>query len=95
VLVRNPYDENWKASVDGRLVPVLAADYLVQGIPVARGNHTILLSYEDPTIGYGLAGTAASVGLLFAIAIGLALRSRQVKPSQSGADDVVGQPERR
>ena len=80
VLVRNPYDENWKASVDGRPVPVLAADYLVQGIPVARGNHTIQLSYEDPTIGYGLAGTAASGGLLFAIAIGLALQAGRSNP---------------
>ncbi len=53
VLVRNPYDENWKASVDGKPVPVLAADYLVQGIPVARGHHTILLSYEDPPSGTG------------------------------------------
>ena len=77
VIVRNPYDENWKASVDGKPVAVLAADYMVQGIPVARGEHTIVLSYEDPTIGYGLAGTGASICLLLGFAIGLTIKGRR------------------
>src|SRR5207249_11767919 len=54
VLVRTPYDQNWHASVDGETAQVLAADYVVQGIPVPAGDHTIVLSYTDPSVRYGL-----------------------------------------
>jgi hypothetical protein len=90
VIVRNPYDENWKASVDGKPVQVLAADYLVQGIPVARGKHTIVLSYEDPIIGYGLAGTGASICLLLGIAIGLTLKRRREERALQVRQDRAG-----
>jgi hypothetical protein len=87
VLVRTPYDQNWHASVDGAPAPVLAADYVVQGIPVPRGNHTIMLSYADPSIGYGLAGTAAAIGVLLAAAIVLGLRARRAGSSSPPGDD--------
>jgi len=77
VLVRTPYDQNWHASVDGEPAQVLPADYVAQGIPVPAGNHTIVLSYTDPSIGYGLAGTAAAIGALLAAAITFGLRARK------------------
>jgi len=76
VVVRNTYDPNWHASVDGRPVQVLPADYLVQGIPVPAGSHVVHLWYDDPTIGYGLAGSAASIGVLLGAALVLRLRRR-------------------
>jgi hypothetical protein len=81
-LVRNSYDPNWHATEDGRAVPVLAADYILQGIPVGPGHHTILLAYRDPSIGLGLAGSALS---LAALLIGsLVLRGRRRAPVPSG-----------
>jgi Bacterial membrane protein YfhO len=80
VLVRTPYDQNWHASVDGETAQVLAADYVVQGIPVPAGDHTIVLSYTDPSVGYGLAGTAAAICALLAAAIALGLRARKARP---------------
>jgi len=68
VLVRNVYDPNWHATVDGRPVRVLPADYLVQGIPVPAGRHTISLTYDDPSIGYGMIGTALSLVILLGVA---------------------------
>jgi len=65
VLVRNVWDRNWRATVDGKPVPVMPADYVDQGVPVPEGRHTILLAYDDPTIGYGMLGSAIAVtGLL-------------------------------
>ena len=90
VLVRTPYDQNWHASVDGEPAQVLAADYVVQGIPVPAGDHTIVLSYIDPSIGYGLAGTAASIGALLAAAIALGLRTRRGRSSHPSPDDRSG-----
>jgi hypothetical protein len=79
-LVRNSYDPNWHATVDGRPVPVLAADYILQGIPVGPGHHTILLAYRDRSIGVGLAGSALS---LLALVVGsLAMRGRRQSPTR-------------
>ena len=77
VLVRNIYDPNWRAWVDGKPAPVLAADYLVQGIPVPAGTHSIVVTYQDPTIGEGLVGSGVSVLLLVGAALALAWRDRR------------------
>ena len=77
VLVRNSYAKGWHATVDGRAAPVLPADYLLQGIPIAPGHHVIELTYHDPTIGDGLVGSAiAIVGLLVAAGL-LAIQQRR------------------
>ena len=81
VLVRNAYDEHWQATVDGRRAEVLAADAVVQAVPVRRGRHAIELRYNDPWIGYGVLGSSVFVlGLL-----GVALLSRRQQTSM--ADD--------
>jgi hypothetical protein len=89
-LVRNPYDPDWHATVDGRPVPVLAADYILQGVPVPPGHHTILLAYSDPSIGAGVAGSV--VTLLVLLGSSLALRGRRGSPKRSGS--VPSSPDR-
>ncbi len=64
VLVRNMWDPNWHARMDGRSVRVLPADYILQGVPVPAGRHVIVLTYDDPTIGYGMLGSAAALIVL-------------------------------
>jgi membrane protein YfhO len=66
VLIRTPYARGWHATVDGRDEKVLAADFFVQAVPVRPGRHTILLSYDDPSIGYGVAASAFGLALLIA-----------------------------
>jgi hypothetical protein len=79
VLVRNVFDRNWKATVDGRPVPVLAADSVVQAVPVGAGHHVVRMAYDDPAIGYGILGSALSVGALLALWGWFVLRERDVK----------------
>ncbi|HEX2088547.1 MAG TPA: YfhO family protein [Actinomycetota bacterium] len=74
VLVRTPHDPNWRARVDGRPAPLLAANYLVQGIPVPPGRHRIELTYDDPWIGYGLFGSGMALAIFLVLAV--ALRNR-------------------
>jgi hypothetical protein len=68
VLVRNVYDKGWHATVDGHPAPVLPADYLIQGIPVPAGHHVIFLRFDDPSIGYGLAGSTIAIAVLLGTA---------------------------
>jgi len=76
VLVRTPFARNWHATVDGRVIRILPADHLLQGIPVSAGRHEILLTYHDPWVGYGLLGSALSVLLVLAAA-GVSLRGER------------------
>jgi hypothetical protein len=79
LLVRNTYDPNWRARLDGRPVPILRADSFLQAVAVPAGRHVIELEYEDPWVGGGLLGSGAAVGGL-AVA-GILLRRRRPVPS--------------
>ena len=59
VVVRNSFDLGWSATVDGRSAPVLATDYLLQGVAVPAGHHEIRLTYHDPDVSRGIAAGAA------------------------------------
>ncbi|HVM35133.1 MAG TPA: hypothetical protein VM784_07290 [Actinomycetota bacterium] len=64
LVIRNTYDSNWRATIDGRSADVLPAQYLAQGVFVPPGRHVVELTYDDPTIAVGLAGSAAALMLL-------------------------------
>jgi hypothetical protein len=64
LVVRNPYDSNWKATIDGKPTPVFVADYVMQGVSVPPGEHVVELTYHDDAIGYGLIASAAAWALL-------------------------------
>ncbi|HEX9236919.1 MAG TPA: hypothetical protein VF972_11635, partial [Actinomycetota bacterium] len=89
VLVRQTYDPDWHATVDGRVVAVLPADYLDQGIPVPPGHHVISLTYNDPWVGWGLLGSGVALALLLGTAGGLAVRQRRSYPRPPVPDRVA------
>ena len=86
VVVRNSYDAGWSATVDGRPAPLLATDYLVQGVTVPAGRHEIRLVYrDDDVIGGMRLGLIVWVILLASIPAALLLerrsRRRRDRPS--------------
>jgi uncharacterized membrane protein YfhO len=76
ILVRTTYHRNWRATVDGHSVPVLAADYVDLAIPVAPGRHNIVLTYDEPWVGWGLLGSSLTLAVLFGLALTLKRWSR-------------------
>ncbi len=89
VVVRNAFGSNWTATVDGQDERVLAADYLLQAVPVKAGIHDIVLTYRDPTIGQGLVASGVVWGLWamgLAAAVVLRLRSRRRDGTVGGPD---------
>jgi hypothetical protein len=89
VLIRNTYDRDWHVTVDGRPAKVLAADYLDQGVPVAAGIHTILLTYNDPTVEAGMVASAIALAVLLAMAMLLAAGGRRRKRATAGLGQVT------
>ncbi|MEO8425156.1 MAG: hypothetical protein ABI595_14765, partial [Actinomycetota bacterium] len=77
VVVRNSYDAGWSATVEGEPAPLLATDYLVQGVPVPAGTHEIRLVYRDDDVARGMvAGAVVWLLLLASILAALLLERR-------------------
>ncbi|MBA2724732.1 MAG: YfhO family protein [Actinobacteria bacterium] len=75
LLIHNLYDDGWKAEVDGEAQTVIPADYLLQGVPLERGRHTVVLSYQDPNMRLG-ALISAMTAMLLIVGIGRSVRRR-------------------
>ena len=54
----------WSATVDGRQVPLLAADHALMGVPVGSGSHVVELTYRAPVPGWVYLVTALSAATL-------------------------------
>ena len=64
------YPHGWKATVDGKPVDVVKANYILRAIPVSKGNHEIVFTYEPPVISTGKTIMIASNILLVAVVLG-------------------------
>ena len=60
------YDKGWTASLDGRSLDVVRADYNFIAVRVPQGTHTVAFSYRPIgwSVGWALTGLAAMVALL-------------------------------
>jgi hypothetical protein len=86
LLVRNVYDRNWHATIDGNPAPLLVADYLMQGVAVPAGAHVVEITYHDGAIGTGIGISAVAWSFLLG-AIGLlAFRERRSRHRSRGGE---------
>jgi hypothetical protein len=74
VVLSDIWYPGWRATVDGREAPVERVDYLLRGVAVGPGTHTVELTYRPASWRAGwLISALAAVGL---VATGLLLRRR-------------------
>ena len=43
----------WVASVDGRLAPILRADYIFRAVPLSPGEHTVSFEFHPLSLWWG------------------------------------------
>lgn len=55
----------WKATVDGQEVPVGRIDYLLRAVNIPAGDHTIVMSFDPPSLHTTVAVAYISVILIF------------------------------
>jgi hypothetical protein len=91
LVVRNAFDRNWHAEVDGAPASVRIADYLMQAVRVPAGSHVVTLTYRDPAIGTGLLISVIGWAALGAILAWLVWRRRREPKVQDAerADDAL------
>jgi hypothetical protein len=77
VVVRNAWERGWEATLDGSPKPVLVANAFLQAVAVPAGEHRIRLTYRDPAIGRGLAGSAIAWFAFAAASVAVLVTNRR------------------
>lgn len=70
-----PYENGWKAYIDGKEVEILRSDLGFVSVPVMKGSHDFTFVYEVPFQKAGLIGSCASL-ILWGILLGLRYRRK-------------------
>lgn len=71
------YPAGWKATLDGKEIPIHAANYVLRGLKIPAGNHELKLVFAPDSYRRGV--TLSLVGLLLSLVIlagGIAMRYR-------------------
>jgi hypothetical protein len=76
LLIHNLYDVGWTADVDGESRSLVPADYVLQGLPLGPGRHTVTLVYRDQAVQTGGLVSGATALLL---GLGGGIHSRRRK----------------
>ena len=64
------YEKGWKATIDGKPVDILRANYLLRALPIPAGLHTVVFEFTPSIIKTGANITLASYGI-FLLVLGL------------------------
>ncbi len=67
LFLSDAYDAGWQATVDGKIAPILRADYDFRAVAVPTGDHTIIFTYFPERLQLGLYIAAASSLFVFLI----------------------------
>jgi len=77
LVLSDTYYPGWKATVDGHDVPVERVDYLLRGVPLAAGEHTVEFRYQPLSWRIGwIISLLALIGLAAALVVGRRRRAR-------------------
>jgi len=75
------YYPDWVASVDGREVPILKADYLLRAVAVPAGHHRVEFRFRSRALERGLMLSLASLAIVVALLVTGWLAGRRPAPA--------------
>ena len=64
LLLNDRFDSNWKVSVDGKPEKLLRCNYLMRGVCLQAGPHTVVFRFEPPMNAFYASVAAVGIGLL-------------------------------
>jgi len=75
LLLNDKYDPNWRVTVDGQPAQLLRCNFLMRGVQVPPGQHTVEFDFSLPSKPFYV--TLAAMGIGFCLAIGLLFARKQ------------------
>jgi uncharacterized membrane protein YfhO len=79
LLLNDRWHPDWKVTVDGQSTPLLRANFLMRGVSVAAGEHTVEYRFDPPHQTLWVSLAAVATGLLL---VGILI----LAPKPSSAD---------
>lgn len=78
------YPHGWKATIDGKETDIIKANYILRALPVNKGSHEIVFTYEPQVISTGnTIAMASNVLLVLVIAGGVFLGYKKCKEEKN------------
>jgi hypothetical protein len=66
LLLNDKYDPNWRVTVDGKPAELLCCNFLMRGVQVPPGQHTVEFDFSQPSKPLYVTLLAMSIGVLLA-----------------------------
>ena len=76
------YKDGWNAYIDGQLTEIYQVDYVLRGLKIPAGKHTIVFRFEPIIIKKGNTITLISYAFLLLIPIGWILYTKKIKGNE-------------
>ena len=76
LLLNDKFDDDWSVTVDGRPETLLRCNYLMRGVYLEPGKHTVVFSYRIPSRGLYISVASILVGVLIAGYLGFSSRKK-------------------
>ena len=91
IVIRQSFDPGWRAVVDGTSAVVLPHLGTFLSVPLGRGSHRVVLTYDPPEVRFAASAGLASLTLIFFALTGFPrFRSTRILGQGLGTVQVVG-----
>jgi hypothetical protein len=67
LLLNDKHDPNWKVLVDGKSAPLLRCNYIMRGVYLEPGEHTVEFHFKPPVNALYVSLSAIAVGLILTV----------------------------
>lgn len=84
LLLNDRYDANWIVTVDGKPAPLLRCNYIMRGVELPTGQHTVEFRFHTPLRASYISLAVMGVGVLLLGWLILSLRRRRVSSTSAG-----------
>jgi uncharacterized membrane protein YfhO len=83
--LNDKYDPNWQVQVDGKPAPLLRANFIMRGVYLAPGSHTVEFRFQPPVGALYVSLTAIGLGLVLLGFLAGAGRKSEISGEPPGA----------
>ena len=85
LLLNDQYEPNWAVTVDGKPAPLLRANFIMRGVYLAAGEHTVEFKYSLPSKPLYVTLSAIILGVLLCGFLVALTRKPQVSSNNKSA----------
>ncbi len=81
LLLNDKFDANWRVTVDGQSAELLRCNYIMRGVQLSPGNHTVQFDFSVPNGPLKITTLAFLVALILCVALWRLSKTRNVSQS--------------